>query len=353
MNDLSKFGYYEKELRQFRQKQPVSLRRIQLDPVSFCNHDCGFCIYRYDRDEDMNALFNKKDMLPFYKLIEIFDDCVDLGVKAIELTGGGEPTLHPRFSEILPALHDRDIEIGLVTNGAWRNKDIDTNIENLKNAVWVRFSLDAATRDTHRKTHVSMPGHFEKAIEIIRELSQPEHVVDVGISFIVQQLNYHELEDAVDLAEELGVKYIRIGGVVFEGERIDHIELCEEKHKDIELRIEKIRQEDRGVEIYDNFSTRSLIEFERYNEGDTCYYSHLATVIGADGKLYVCCVWKYRPEGVIDDLYEKRLLDIWREGALNKFYQRFDIANKCDRCFLKPKNDHLHSLVNAEHINFV
>lgn len=95
------------------------------------------------------------------------------------------------------------------------------------------------------------------------------------------------------------------------------------------------------------------MQFPRYNQGDTCYYSNLATVIGADAKVYVCCIWKYRPEGVIADLHQETFAQVWNNGALDKFYQKFDIDEKCTRCFLKDKNDFIHNLVKAEHINFV
>lgn len=348
---LAKFGYYQKELEQFRSKQPVSLRRIQVDPVSYCNHDCPFCIYRYDRNEDMNALFDVKDRLPFEKMIEIFEDCVVLGVQSVELTGGGEPSLHPQFPEILAALADRGLDIGLVTNGAWREKHFDAIVDGLSPATWVRFSLDSATSEVHRKTHAAGKNDFQTAIRAIEALVA-HGTVDVGISFVVQQSNSHELEAGYRLAERLGVKYFRVGGIVFEGERIDHIELTPAEHARVGQELSDLKQDLSDVELIDNWTTRSLAEFPRYTEGDTCYYSHMAYTIGADGKVYPCCIWKYRPKGVIADLYEERLVDVWRRNAIDTFYEGFSIAEACTRCFLKDRNDLIHSFVTAEHINF-
>ena len=355
MQSLGKFGYYQDELESFRDNEPVRLRRIQLDPVSFCSHDCQFCTYRYNRgsnDPDMNALFNESDLLSLEKIEEIFDDCVEVGVKAVELTGGGEPTLHPKFPEILQMLNERGLEIGLITNGAWRDKPFDTIVSELKSATWARFSLDAATQKTHSITHSAPKRDFDTAINAIKMLVAHK-TVDVGISFIVQKSNYHEIEAAVDLAEDLGVKYIRIGGVFYEGERIDHIELTPDQHKEVSGVIQGIQESNRSVVVSDDFSNRSLVVFDRYNKGDTCYYAHLATTIGADGKLYACCVWKYRPDGLIADLNEVRLAEAWQSGVVKEFFNGFDISEKCKKCYLKEKNDFLHMLVNAEHVNFV
>lgn len=114
-----------------------------------------------------------------------------------------------------------------------------------------------------------------------------------------------------------------------------------------------IQAANRHIDIYDTFRDRSLTLFPRYTPGDTCYYAHLATAIGADGKVYACCIWKYRPEGVIADLHQETFAQVWNTGALDTFFQKFDIAEKCTRCFLKDKNDFIQSLVEAEHIHFV
>ena len=352
MQHLIKLAHYQKELAQFRNSELVIPRRVQIDPVAFCNHDCQFCTYRYTRNEDMNALFNLKDIIPLSKMLEIFDDCVELGVKAVEITGGGEPSLHPHFTTMLSELNARGLEIGLITNGSWRDTQFESAVRALKKAKWVRFSLDAATPETHRITHASKRGDFERALNAIKAVTSSN--IMVGISFIVQKQNMPEIVDAVRLAEKMRVNYIRFGGVVFEGERIENIELSLQEHAETAELIHRL-SESSTVEIIDNFSTRSCTDFQRYMPGDTCYYSYLGTTIGADLRLYPCCVWKYRPDGVIADLNRIGFAEAWRSGVIDTFYKSFDIAQQCNRCYLKDKNDFVASLLdrNVRHINFV
>lgn len=291
-------------------------------------------------------------MIPIDKMIEIFDDCVELGVQAVELTGGGEPSLHPYFYEMLWEIRERNLDIGLITNGAWRDKDFYNAITILKDAEWVRFSIDAATQETHQITHASKSNDFQRAIAAMQALKPFD--VTVGYSFIVQKQNMHEIEQAVDLASHIGVDYIRIGCVMFDGERVDHIELSPEEHAQTVELVNQLKKRT-DVDVWDNFTTRPCMDYPRYNEGDTCYYSYLGTTIGADMRLYPCCIWKYRPDGVIADLNEVRFAEVWKSGILDKFYEKFDISQKCDRCFLKDKNDFLTLLIDEEprHINFV
>ena len=51
------------------------------------------------------------------KALEIIDDCAAIGVKAIQFTGGGEPTVHPDHLELFLYAQELGIKTALVTNG--------------------------------------------------------------------------------------------------------------------------------------------------------------------------------------------------------------------------------------------
>jgi molybdenum cofactor biosynthesis enzyme MoaA len=60
---------------------------------------------------------NPKRFIPREKCLEILDDCVEMGVGAVQITGGGEPTVHADHPEIFRAVIDRGLDLALVTNG--------------------------------------------------------------------------------------------------------------------------------------------------------------------------------------------------------------------------------------------
>ncbi len=351
-SSLVKITKYYKEIEQFKKGERVFPRKVQFDPVAFCNHDCPFCMYRYTKDDNINANFELKDWLSLETIIEILDDSADLGVKAIELTGGGEPTLHPEIPVVLESIKARGFDYGMVTNGAWRDKHFDDIANLMREATWMRVSLDSATPETHCKVHVSRENDFEKACKAIKALSDAK--ATIGISFIVQQGNQHELREIAKLGAKLGADYVRYGGVVFEGDYIPDIELTPEQHIEADAIIKDIAETTSDVQIVNHFSDRSLEDFPKYTSGDICYYSNIAPTIGADGKLYPCCIMKYRPKAVIADLNEVRLADAWRSGALDSFYEAFDISKECVRCHLKPNNDLIKQLIEpTQHLNFI
>ena len=249
----------------------------------------------------MNANFQLKDMIPFAKIIEILDDCVEMGVKSIALSGGGEPSLHPQFPAILDAILERGIDLGLVTNGAWLEKEFDWIVSSLQHAVWVRFSLDAATPEVHKAVHKSRDGDFENALLAMRLLSNSP--ATVGVSYVVQKPNMHQITDIVDVAKEYGAEYIRFGASVFEFETPE-TEALRIPQADCERITREIEQID-TIQVYNLFTDR--LEYDRYTPDEKCYMAEVTTVVAADTKLYLCCVWKYRPSGMIADLNKNRV----------------------------------------------
>ena len=63
---------------------------IRIKPTNVCNHNCKYCAYRAENlqlGQDMEI----KDSIPKEKMIEIIDDLIEMDVKAVTFSGGGEP----------------------------------------------------------------------------------------------------------------------------------------------------------------------------------------------------------------------------------------------------------------------
>jgi MoaA/NifB/PqqE/SkfB family radical SAM enzyme len=92
-------------------------------------------------------------------VFNLLNELQEVGVKAITYVGGGEPTLHKDFDEIITRSYEMGFEVGLVTNG----EIIDTKIDLLKKCCkFVRVSLDAGTRKTHDILHKPKSNDFKK-----------------------------------------------------------------------------------------------------------------------------------------------------------------------------------------------
>lgn len=73
----------------------------------------------------------------------------DIGVKAIEFSGGGEPLTHPSAREIMKFTAELGFGIGLVTDGLLLSRILD--ILNLFNLI--RIILYTDTKEVYCKTH--------------------------------------------------------------------------------------------------------------------------------------------------------------------------------------------------------
>lgn len=310
---------------------PVHVQMILSD---LCNQNCRFCAYRdptYTSSElfHVEGNYNPNRKLPFEKVIEILDDCAEMGVKAIQLTGGGEPTVHPRFGDVVSAILERGMRWALVTNGVINKWD-------LSSATWVRVSLDCATRETYASVRQVPPWHFDRALDTIRRLK-------CGVGFVVTPDNWREVYDAAALAKSLGASNIRIGAQ-FSADGEDLFTGFREEAMSLACKAQGLADE--NFAVFNKFGEK----LDDLNQGrpdyKRCGYQHFTTYIGADQNLYRCCVYAYNPHGLIASIEGRRFKDVWREIAYPDF-RGFD-ARGCARCQFNKINRAINEVVDSD-----
>ena len=179
---------------------------VELDPVSFCNHSCSWCVDPRHSDCALDKSF----------VFRLLEELKGMGVKGIVFKGGGEPTLHSDFVEISEKARAMGFETGLVTNGS-RLEDIAQAVAN--SFSYVRVSIDGPTAASHRKAHGS-DDFFEiisgtKALIAERKRLGNRHPI-VGLSFAMDHSSRGLVGDAVDLGEGLGADYVLFRTPFFE-----------------------------------------------------------------------------------------------------------------------------------------
>jgi Predicted Fe-S oxidoreductases len=78
-------------------------------PTYACNHKCPHCLY---------AGWNNGHHYPYEEFKSLIGQLSDIGVKGIEFCGGGEPTLYPKFREIIEYAIKLNMDLGILTNGS-------------------------------------------------------------------------------------------------------------------------------------------------------------------------------------------------------------------------------------------
>lgn len=334
---------------------------IHLIIADLCNQACHFCAYR-DESYSSNQLFgvvkngvrnnNPPRMIPSEKVFEILDNARDMGTKAIQFTGGGEPTVHPAHAEIFQHALDNGLEISLVSNGVnWK----DQTFKALTKALWVRVSLDAGTEETYCKIRSVSEAHWNKATENIKRLAELKAQGDLplvlGVGFVVTKENYKEIVAGTQLAKDLGADNIRISAV-FQSEDFDYFKDFYEEAREACQEAGKLSNND--FRVFNNFGDRIQDLKEQSPDYTHCGYQKFVTYIGGDLNVYRCCVTSYNELGLLGSIKERSFKDFWYSDELKEKFASFD-AHNCSRCMFNDRNKLLNYLLdpNPTHKNFV
>ena len=85
---------------------------IRIKPTNACNHNCRYCAYRVSNlqlGKDMKI----KDFIPKKKMMEIIDDLIEMDVKAVTFSGGGEPFCYPYLLETVKKFSKTNIKFAV------------------------------------------------------------------------------------------------------------------------------------------------------------------------------------------------------------------------------------------------
>jgi MoaA/NifB/PqqE/SkfB family radical SAM enzyme len=369
MADLSCYSplkviHHQDRIQQLKDgKQTVPLQ-VHLVISDLCNHDCSFCAYRWS-GYSSNQLFtvgselakfgtdNPMRMLPYEKIIEILDDCKEMGIKAVQVTGGGEPLVHPKHIDIFNAVVDRGLNLALVTNGSvFRDGFIDVMLK----AQWVRFSIDAGNKHTYAKIRRISESGFDVTWNRIRLLAQAKNRAEstdliIGVGFVVTKDNWKEVLECTERAKMVGADNVRISAV-FQPDNDAYFRDFYKEAATLCRQAETLQNE--NFRVFNNFGERLSDLKETSPDYSFCGYQQLATYIGGDHNVYRCCVQSYNEHGLIGSLKNQRFKDLWNSQEKKDNFDKFD-AHSCDRCMFNNKNRNIAYVINhhPSHVNFV
>lgn len=129
---------------------------VEVAPTGFCNAGCPWCSFKNKKS---------KDFIDTEIMLKALRDMCKIGVKAINWTGGGEPTLHPDFSKFVDTAKKLGFKQGLFTN-AYNRIPLEKNFE------WIRVSITDKGFKAIKKPKVDfgicvnqIPEHTEKELK--------------------------------------------------------------------------------------------------------------------------------------------------------------------------------------------
>jgi len=163
-----------------KEKKLPQLQRLTVHLTESCNMKCGYCNFRFNKNE------MKKELV-----IKIIDDFVDMNGRIIHFTGG-EPTIVSYFEDICKYAKEKGLTVSSNTNAL---KKINTKyIDKLK------LSFDTCDLEDFNK----MVGvnSFDKVVSNIKEYSNEMKDKMLSITAVLNKNTYKNMESLVKFVEE-------------------------------------------------------------------------------------------------------------------------------------------------------
>jgi GTP 3',8-cyclase len=305
---MLKFFSNRRTIDYFEGKQIFPIN-IEFSLSGVCPANCRKCFYRVN-NYALKGLENKYfDFNRIPSLIEEFKEC---GVKSISWTGGGEPTMHPNFPDIVKLFHKAGIQQGLFTNALPEIK-YDPNL-----FEWIRVT----------KTNKPFP------LENIKKLRPCK---TVGLCINYSEGDDDIVKDGIIIAEALDkIKsdgqetYLQIRPEMNTQGELHECKLPEIKHPLVEL------TEKHSVTEYGRGYTK-------------CEAYHFTPFIWQDGEVNVCAYHKGDKDYILGDLYKQSF-----EEIMLKAPKSVNVRKDCQACCkLHEMNKAIEQRKHLTDINFI
>ena len=278
-------------------KHKPHLAQFQIELTSRCNERCIHCYIPHE---------NKIDDIDPQLFYDVLDQCRDMGVLSLTLSGG-EPMLHPHFAAFLQKAKEYDFSINVLSNLTLLTDEIIAEMK-ANRLSSVQVSLYSMNSDIHDSI-TQVKGSFYKTRDAI--LTLIDNDIPLQISCPVMKQNKKCYVDVAKWAEEHKVRavtdYIMMG-------RYDHTT----SNLDSRLSINEVGDIINDIIENDPDYKERLVEadFTEVEKRDVsddalCGVCISSLCMVANGNVYPCAGWQ---DYVIGNITEKPLREIWESS---------------------------------------
>jgi len=324
---------------------------IRIKPTNVCNHNCYYCAYRADnlqlgKDMMMN------NYIPREKMIEIIDDIVEMGVKSVTFSGGGEPFCYPYFLETIQKLSKTPVKFAALTNGANLQGKLAELFAN--HGTWLRVSMDGWDDESYCAYRKVALGEFTTIMKNIAQFKKLEGKCYLGVSLVIDKKNAPHVYNMTKRLKDNGVDSVKISPCIVSNNGDENNRYHQVIYHEVKNQVGR---------ILDELAEERFKIFDAYHELDGkfkksyswCPYLQILPVIGADLNIYPCQDKAYNlDEGLIGSIKNQRFKDFWFSDK-NSFF-KINPSRHCNHhCVANGKNklilDYLGT--DKEHLEFV
>jgi hypothetical protein len=284
-------------------------------PTAGCNMRCFGCI---SNAENVNP-----GMLAPTVFSSFVSEFASMGGESLEFSGGGEPTLHPRFGQLIDVISDSDLKFGMITNGT-RPDQVRHALE-YPGSRYIRVSIYTVNQ-------------LRSLADIVDHRNRLSSSCSIGGKLLLGASSVPALEYLVEESINAGVDFVSIKS---KRHCADDPELLPEESK---LRIQATLEELRA-----RWPGKIFGSITKTHQSGACWLSPLHTVVDALGTVWVCCYYQDRVEdisiGTLPPDGSLGFKDLWYSSAHRDAMQRVVIP-ECD--FYDCRFHVYHDVMNEE-----
>lgn len=263
---------------------------LEIAPTGYCDAHCPECFFRDKHD---------RDRIDGSAMLRAIKEFAAAGVKAINWTGGGEPTLHPQFKSFVLAANEAGIAQGLFTNSLH-------NVPEQDKFEWMRITFT------------------DRGYAGIKKPTVPFGIV---INHSKGQTP-DELRSLCVKARDLGAAYFQVRpALVGSWDNQPHLE-------------EPVYLQEYATSDFQVYTTSyKYAEAIKPRDYDLCYGYHFCASVDWHGKLGVCLYMMKDERFVFGDLNKESFSDIW-----SRVPKHIPVLPNCQNCC---KNHEINKLLFA------
>lgn len=314
-----------------RDYDPLFPLSVELHLTDICNLQCPWCT---DRELRKNGA-----SLPLASIESLFREFAQHDV-GVTIEGGGEPTVHKHFAEVVELADRYNLDVGLITNGVRSLVDVANAFK------WIRISIDASSP----AEYLAEKGvqRYAKVRDNIAALGAVEDKrFLLGLGYVMTRRNTGRLLEFIEEMDAVGVDYIYLRPVEEMPGLSPDLGMLYELKSHWETR----EASERRIKVLMNLDDR----IQRNNEGFPCIAHALSCVIQANGDVAMCEKRRHDPI-VFGNINQQSFSEIWH-GNLRKEVSRRLLDPKeqlgCEVCRITKFNRIFFKLGDLYTRNFI
>lgn len=184
------------------------MRRLELHLTYHCPERCVFC------SEDHRMQRYNRFKVTWGRVARVLRTHAARGVEAVHITGG-EPSIHPRFIDVLRLAKKLGMRTSVGTIGTMLSKRdfAATALPFLDEALFSVHGPDAATHDAV----AGRAGSFERVTQAMRNARELKPGFSLFANTVICRPNVERLPETAAMLDELGAKLIVVSNTTPEG----------------------------------------------------------------------------------------------------------------------------------------